>query len=196
MNRLERFGPTHEAVQYSSKQSQFKRFEILASPIKPTDSVIDVGCGLGDMLTYLRKEKDFKGQYLGLDFVPEFIEHANSKYKNDKIADFIVFDIINDQLPRNYDVILLSGVFNNQMEDNWEFISTSIKKMFDSANRLVSFNGLSIFVDYQDEGLYYMDPLKIFKFCKTKISPFVTLRHDYLVKQNSIPFEFTLYIFK
>jgi len=191
-----KFGPGHEAVQYSSLESQYKRFEVLSEPLCLSDSVIDLGCGLGGFLTYLRQEKGFTGKYLGLDFVDEFINHAGKEHQHDSQSSFAHFNILNDEIPQGYDAIFVSGVFNNAMEDNWSFIIDTIKKMHTAANHLVSFNALSTYVDYEDEGLYYTDPLALFDHCKNEISPFVTLRHDYLVKNNSIPFEFTLYLYK
>lgn len=196
IDRFRQFGAQHKAVQYSSQKTQYARFEILSEPIKRHDSVLDLGCGLGDMLTFLRQKKDFQGSYLGLDFVPDFIKHAKKTFETDSKAEFQIFDIINDSIPENYDVVVLSGVFNNLMDDNWRFLTSTLKKMFAYTNRLVSFNSLSTYVDYRDDGLYYVDPLQVVDFCKTNISPLVTLRHDYLIKENSIPFEFTVYIYK
>ncbi len=196
INLFQKNGANHNAVQYSSAESQYKRFEILCELIRPTDKVLDLGCGLGDMLTFLRHKKEFKGTYLGLDFVPDFIHHAQTAFQDDLNSSFSLFDIQQDPLPENYDVILLSGVFNNEMEDNWDFITNSLIKMHAASNRVVTFNALSTYVDYQDKGLYYTDPLKLFHFCKNELSAFITLRHDYLVKENSIPFEFTMHLNK
>ena len=72
-----RYGASHQAVQWSSRETQERRFEVLCDVIEPADSVIDVGCGLGDLLGYLRQRKGFTGRYLGLDFVPGFVEHED-----------------------------------------------------------------------------------------------------------------------
>jgi hypothetical protein len=36
----------------------------------------------------------------------------------------------------------------------------------------------------------------VFAFCKQELSPRVTLRHDYHVKDGVIPFEFTTYVYR
>lgn len=190
------FGDSHKAVQYSSKESQYRRFEVLCDDIINTEKIIDLGCGLGDMLSYLRIEKGFTGEYLGLDFMPEFIHQCNTKFQNDALAAFKVFDVLEDPLPADYDSILLSGVFNNLMADNWGFITHTISKMHQASKRMSAFNALSTYVDYQDAGLYYTNPLEVLDFCKKTVSPFITIKHDYLVKKNSIPFEFTTYLYK
>ena len=55
---------------------------------------------------------------------------------------------------------------------------------------------MSTYVDYKDEVLFYESPEDAFTYVKKEITPFVTLRHNYLVKENSIPFEFIIYAYK
>jgi len=76
------------------------------------------------------------------------------------------------------------------------FLTSSVEKMFSAARKAVAFNALSTYVDYEDEGLYYCDPLRLFDHLKRHVAKKATLRHDYLVKPNSIPFEFSVYLFK
>jgi cyclopropane fatty-acyl-phospholipid synthase-like methyltransferase len=191
-----RFGPSHQAVQWSSRETQERRFDILCDLIAPEDAVIDVGSGLGDLLGYLRRKKDFSGRYLGLDVVPEFVEHASQAHAADARASFAELDVTGQPLPGGYDVIVASGIFNNRLQDNWAFLIASIEKMFAVASKAVAFNALSTYVDYQDAGLYYCDPLRLFDHLKRHVASKVTLRHDYLVKAASIPFEFSMYLCK
>ena len=191
-----RFGASHQAVQWSSRATQERRFDILCDLLAPEDSLLDLGSGLGDLLGYLRREKGFSGQYLGLDVVPGFVEHARNAYAADGRASFAELDVTREPLPTGYDLVVASGIFNNQSADNWGFLTTGVAKMFGAAGRAVAFNALSSYVDYEDAGLYYCDPLRLFDHLKRHVAPKVTLRHDYLVKPNSIPFEFSMYLFK
>ena len=90
---LEQYGPSPAAVQHISQESQFKRFEVLAEVDKNLDSVIDVGCGLGDMYEYLLQTK-FSGRYLGLDFVAEFVALTvkNVIHEDELKEIFLMFD--------------------------------------------------------------------------------------------------------
>lgn len=194
-NLLNQYGPSPEAVQHINTESQYKRFEILSEIAPEMDSIIDVGCGLGDMFQFLNLN-DFKGKYLGLDFIPEFVELSNQHFKEHKNAQFKVCDLLSDSIPQGYDYILLSGVFNNNQEDNEEFMLSTIKKMFDSSQKGIAFNAMSTYVDFQDSNLYYSDPLKVFDFCKRNLTRRIVLKHDYLVKEGSIPFEYTMYLYK
>ena len=95
-----------------------------------------------------------------------------------------------------FDFVLVSGVFNNRVSDNRAFFQAISRRLMTQASRGYAFNMLSRFVDYFDDGLYYEDPLEAFRFCKEQLSPLVTLRHDYVVRPGSIPFEFTLYVYR
>jgi SAM-dependent methyltransferase len=193
---FKKHGNKSESVQYSDKDTQYKRFEILTQIDTNLDSIIDIGCGLAHLYDYL-KNNGFEGRYLGLDYVEDFITECNEIYKNDNNSKFYQFDIIEDEIvPNEYDYVLLSGVFNNKFEDNKNFMEISIKKMFEACKKGVAFNAMSTYVDYQDEGLYYSNPLEIFDFCKKNITKKVVLRHDYLIKENSIPFEYCIYLYK
>ncbi|MCO4798662.1 MAG: class I SAM-dependent methyltransferase [Colwelliaceae bacterium] len=196
-NLLDQHGDSPLAVQHINSDSQYKRFEILSAIDNNAKSIIDLGCGLGDMYQYLQNNK-YDGCYLGLDFLADFIKLANNKFdsSNNKNVNFQVCDLSKDDMPSGYDYILLSGVFNNKMENNKEFMLNTLKKMFSSANKGIAFNAMSTYVDYQDEQLYYSDPLEVFDYCKRHLSSAVTLKHDYLVKSNSIPYEYTIYVYK
>lgn len=192
---FEAHGDKPESVQYSDSGSQNRRFEILSQVAPELNSVIDIGCGLAHMYSYL-KSKGFNGKYYGLDFVPEFIQFNKQKYKDDSNTLFKEFDITKDEIPGGYDYILLSGVFNNKMDDNRSFMLNAIKKMFNACNKGIAFNAMSTYVDFMVDDLYYTNPVEVFDFCKKELSKKVTLRHDYLVKENSIPFEYAMYIYK
>lgn len=188
-------GPSPEAVQWSSSESQKNRFRVIGGAIQREESLVDLGSGLSDLLVYLRQERGFVGRYTGLDLVPEFTVHARSRFAADPGADFAVCDVVSDPLPRA-DVYVASGIFNNRMDDNWGYLTRILGRMFEHARRAVVINALSTYVDYEDTHLYYCDPLALFDYAKRNLTSRVTLRHDYLVKDGSIPFEFTLVLLR
>lgn len=192
---FEQHGASPHAVQWSSAETQENRFRILADVIEPNETVVDLGSGLGDLLGYLRTAREFRGRYLGLDLVDEFVEHARKRYERDPSARFSVCDVESAALPEA-DVYLSSGTFNNRMEDNWGYVTRIVGRMFEHARRAVAFNLLSTYVDYQAPDLYYADPLALFDYAKRNWTRRVVLRHDYLVKENSIPFEFTMVLLR
>jgi ubiquinone/menaquinone biosynthesis C-methylase UbiE len=188
-------GPGPQAVQYSSRESQWKRFEVLCQISNSMNSVLDVGCGLGDLFQFFI-EKEKVCTYLGVDFVDEFIHHAKERFKERSQASFRRFDARKEHLPKDFDYAILSGVFNNKTDDNASFMKRVIRDMYEAAKCGVAFNAMSTYVDYRDENLYYSDPRQIFDYCKSKLTKRIVLRHDYCVKTDSIPFEYTIYLYK
>jgi SAM-dependent methyltransferase len=184
-------GDSPASVQYPTHDSQVIRFSILSAKIDKSSNIIDLGCGLGDMLPYLR-QYGFTGKYLGCDFVPEFIELAKRKYRQDLRADFLEFNVLKDDLPDGFDYVLISGIFNNKIINNQDFIETALKKSISKAKVGVVFNALSDYVEYQDESLFYISPLTLFDYCKRNLTPYITLKHDYLTKPGGFPYEFTM----
>lgn len=187
-------GDTARAVQYSDAPSQERRFRVLSQVASELGSVVDLGCGLGHFGDFLRTN-GFQGRYLGLDFVPEFIEHASRKHAQETNTEFRRFDLMRDEFPQDYDTFAVCGVFNNRMPDNRQFMEATVVKAFAAARRHVAFNAMSTYVDFEDPALFYTDPREVFDFCK-RLTRRVTLRHDYLVRDDRPPFEYTIYLYK
>jgi len=190
-NLFAKSGDSVESVQYPDTDSQRVRFSILSQGLAKNSSIIDLGCGLADMLPFLR-ENGFTGRYLGCDFVPDFITLAKQKYANDDMADFLELNILADEIPSGFDHVLISGIFNNKIENNLEFISSCLSKCMPKAEKSVRFNALSDYVEYKDEHLFYISPVYLFDYCKKNLTAFVNLKHDYLTKPNGFPYEFTM----
>lgn len=185
------YGDTHHSAQWSSLETQEKRFEILTqiSNINYA-SVLDYGCGTGHLATYLNKE-NIQVQYTGVDIVEEMIECATLKHPNHRFY-------LEEQLgefEEKFDYIFISGVFNNKINKNTDYYQSIIKKLVPFARKGIAFNMLSSYVDYYDQDLFYEKPETVIEFIKNEISPFMIIRNDYQLKENTIPFEFTVYIY-
>ncbi|SDX87682.1 class I SAM-dependent methyltransferase [Delftia lacustris] len=188
-------GDSAKSVQYTDSPSQFRRFQVLSEISADLGSVVDLGCGLGHFCDYLRSNA-FNGSYLGLDFVQEFVDHGNAKYSHDPRTAFQRCDLFLDEFPQGYDTFVVCGVFNNKMSDNSGFMQSVLKKAFAAANRYVAFNAMSTYVDFEASELYYTDPRDVFDFCKRHLTRRVSLRHEYLVRDDRPPFEYTIYLYK
>ena len=191
-----KFGVSPSSVKARNTNQQNLRFKHLVSliDIKKNDRVLDVGCGFGDLSYYLKKNK-ISCNYLGVDFVEEFINTANTLYSNNKTK-FLKFDINKDKFPKNYDWLILSGLFNDKTKNSEKFMYKIIKKMFLSSRKGIVFNGLTKYVDYEDKKLFYNYPDKILKFCISNLSKYVVLKTNYQLKKNIIPFEYSIAVFK
>lgn len=193
---FETYGDSPKAVQHADAASQAVRFEILAGVMdSDASSVLDVGCGLGHLLDFLRA-RDFRGRYHGLDLVPAFIERARARHAHDPRATFQLLDVTREPLPNNHEYALLSGVFNNRMPDNEGFMWQTLRAMWAAANRGIAFNALTSYVDWQAPDLHYVDPRSVFDRCVREFTRRVTLRHDYRTRPDRPPYEFSIYLFK
>jgi SAM-dependent methyltransferase len=188
-------GDSAHAVQYSDTPSQQRRFQVLRDVSPELGSVVDLGCGLGHFGEYLRST-GFVDPYLGLDFVQDFIDHGNAKHENNPLTTFRHCDLLADEFPEDHDTFVVCGVFNNLMPENAGFMHKVIEKAFAAARRQVAFNAMSTYVDFEAPDLYYTNPCEIFDFCKRHLTRRVTLRHDYLVRDDRPPFEYTIYLYK
>lgn len=191
---FDQHGPSSRAVQWADKVSQEKRFAILCEIADEFGSVIDFGCGLSHMYQYLRSIGN-PCEYLGVDIVPEFIDYSQKLLASDLSAEAKLIKS-GEKLPNGYDFVFVSGVFNNLMDDNWVFMKNILYQIFEVAEKGIAFNALTTYVDYFDKNLFYVDPMKVIEFCKSELNGHVLLRHDYSVKPNGFPYEFTVYVYK
>lgn len=191
---VKQHGDAAESAQYADRETQEKRMEILCDiGVEKDSKVLDFGCGTGQMLSLLKRTIGFEGEYVGYDISPEAIDFATNAHPDGR---FEVRNILENPPTEEFDFVLLSGVYNNAMSDNRAFFEAASRQLMQHVRRGYAFNMLSRFVDYFDDGLYYEDPLSAFQFCKENLSPLVSLRHDYAVRDGAIPFEFTIYVHK
>jgi SAM-dependent methyltransferase len=190
---LRESGDTPAAAQWADQATQDLRLKILCEigDLKSA-KVLDFGCGMG-RLHELLVEQGFKGEYVGYEIAPELSAAAQKKHP---AARFECRDILKAGIPEDFDYVLISGVFNNKHSASGEYVSAVLKTLFARTKKGLAFNGLSTYVDYFADNLNYMDPVAVFSRCKAELSSAVTLRHDYQLKANVIPYEFTIYVYK
>ena len=174
-----------------NKGKQDIRFDILTSFFELNDkSVMDVGCGFGDLLPFLRKI-GWGGQYTGYDITSEFVKQAQKFHMEDKKAVFKISDFLNEKAAHEADIILASGTFNYKFRhtDNYGFIRNCFHKAYQLAGEGIAFNFLSDKVDWKYDHAWYSNPSVILEIAY-EISRNVALRNDYM------PFEFSVAIYK
>ena len=184
-----KFGYSHHSLDWN-KGKQDIRFYMLLTDVQPEGkTVIDVGCGFGDLLPFWRK----KGgeSYLGVDIAPEFINEAKILHANVSDSSFILADFSDDDFKHEADFVVASGTFNYRFDhtDNYQFIEGCLKKGFSLCKEAVIFNFLSDKVDWKYDNAWYSNPSFILDMCYG-LSRNVILRNDYM------PFEYTVAVFK
>ena len=185
--RLKEFGATAKTLGWD-KERHFLRYHILLSQWDyQGDSVLDFGCGFGDMYYYIQRNNlDIK--YFGADINPALLNQGKQKYPNVELREV---DFLREENSRNYDYIMSSGVHNFKLEDNWAFIENTMSKFNQCASKGFALNFISNKVDesHKQDHLYYTDPVAVIELAYS-FSRRVTLRNDYM------PFEFTIFVDK
>jgi SAM-dependent methyltransferase len=184
---LLRHGDTPAAAQWSSRESQERRFRNLmrVGPIEGA-RLLDFGCGTGHLATYLA-QAGIDVSYTGVDIVPELLETARAKHPRHRFGELAKF------AGERFDYVLVSGVFNNRQRGNRAFYQRSVTELFALCDKGLAFNMMSTYVDYRDEQLFYEQPERAFSFVKKNLTPYVNLVHDYDVKPGTVPFEFCIH---
>ncbi len=188
-------GDGPEGAQWRDRASQDARLAVLASGVDLTAArVLDFGCGAGQLLSVLDARFGFTGEYVGVDLAEPALAVTRSRHRGREGARFERRDVLADGLAEDFDVVFVSGTFNHATSDPWRFLTASLEVLWSRTRRTLAFNALSTYVDRFDPGLAYFDPGEVFSFCKERLSPAVSLRHDYVIRAGTIPFEMALFV--
>jgi SAM-dependent methyltransferase len=184
-NLLKEYGYDPRSIGWGYKKGkQSTRFEILCQIGNLShSSMLDVGCGFGDLYGYL-KYKKIQLNYLGVDINEKLLDIAKQIYPQIKVE---VKDIEQKKFTRKFDWILASGITSHSA--SYPYLRDVISKMFMICKKGMAMNFVSDKVDFRTKGLFYSSPEKIMSIAFT-LSNRVVLRHDYM------PYEFTVYIYK
>jgi len=184
-------------VGWVDRLQQFVAFEVLAAVgdlfAVPAPAVLDVGCGLGDFLSYLRG-REFTGCYTGVDLVPELVEAARARHLGAGDASttgvsFIVADILDPDLvlePQDY--VVASGLFDYRVPDSTERLPRTVRRLFDLCRRGLAWNVLNLVPVARDD-LYRAPPGELLALCEV-LTPWFVVRGDY------DPHALTFYLYK
>jgi SAM-dependent methyltransferase len=191
---VRKHGDSPQATQQTDRDTQEQRMRVLCQVADLKDAkILDFGCGTGYLLDFMQKEYAFNGEYVGYDIARGMVTEAAAKHPNGR---FERRDIMTSGIPEDFDVVVATGTFNNATGDNWMWMTACLEILWHHTRKALAFNNLSVYVDYFDEGLYYEDPARVFQFCKERLSPHVTTRHDYCVRPHVVPYEFTTYVYR
>jgi len=173
------------------KGKQFLRFHQLTSNLNLAGaSILDVGCGFGDFVDYLRCLGIADCAYTGIDLVGEFIAEGRRRFGSPR-ATFLQTSLEDFAPPSTFDYVIASGTFNQKLEgvDGYDLIRRSLARMFSLSNVAVSADFISDKVEYTHEHNFNSAPETILSIAYG-LSRNVILRNDYF------PFEFCATIYK
>lgn len=117
-------------VAWTASGSQIKNFGLVSKFINDGDTLLDYGCGIGDFIKYLDKNKNIS-DYLGVDINNNFITTAKNDYPNNN---FQLIKNVNE-IKGKWDSVCVIGVFTYFITKE-DFINT-INKLYDICNKQV-----------------------------------------------------------
>lgn len=175
---------TPQALSWISDSTQGIRFAVLCGVGNISKhSVLDMGCGFGDLYEFLGK--NFQGfSYYGIDIHQKMIEAARTKHPTVK---FDVMDFGN-YTGAKFDYIVSSGALSFKVPDYKKLYFDHIQKMFEYSNTGVAFNMLNGKYHKDDETFTAYTIPEVYEFCST-LTERIIIRQDYLVQ------DFTVYLY-
>ena len=181
---LEKFGVSPSAVGWVSGK-QKERYSKLFEGVGDFNSVIDIGCGLGDLYKFIIDQKGVENlKYIGTEINQNFIEICQEKYPE---ANFILQDNIIPSFNNKSDVVVMSGLFNTPLDSNDFFLKSLLDASFLLSKKFITFNFLSNDVDYKDSNLNYTSLGDVVEYCEKKSKKIS-------INKSSITHEITLTI--
>ncbi len=158
LNRSFNYDSPENQVGWRSRENQEARFKALMGMGElEGQRILDLGCGLGCLYGYL-KANGWKGEYTGIDLLDMMVKGAQKRFPG---AAFEQRDILKDPPTRKWDTILISGIFNHRMKNNWDWIERTLGLCLSMAEKGVAFNLLDGRDDWKDADLFYADPKEL-----------------------------------
>jgi SAM-dependent methyltransferase len=97
---------------------------------RPKDSVLDLGCGWGRLLSLM--PENWEGDYLGIDLSPEFLALARAAYKDRMFLQLDLRRYGTTGMERIYDWAVLVSIRDMLLSDAggevWEKVEANLKK--------------------------------------------------------------------
>lgn len=188
-------GPTSQGVDWGVDASQLElRYEKMLAVISQSSdrapSLLDVGCGFGGLLDYARS-KGIKLEYTGIDVAENMIQWAQERFPDTK---FVCGDVLDVEFDRRFDYVICNGILTQKLDVSGssmdQFAARLIKRMYELCERGVAFNVMTTKVNFFSNNLYYRNPVELFAWCFSEITPLIRLDHAYPL------YEYTLYLYR
>jgi SAM-dependent methyltransferase len=187
----------YDILDWASPLTQEARFRALADNVELRGrSILDVGCGLGDLRSYLAG-RGIDADYTGVDVSEKMVAAALQRQPGGKFLRADLFDGAgqgpgpskNPFADGSFDVIYCSGLFNLDLGNNVAFVPQAVALFLRLARRCVVCNMLHKRAGVGDGTYFYYDPAEI-------LPPLRKLAGEVRVIDDYLPNDFTVFCFK
>jgi SAM-dependent methyltransferase len=181
-SKLEAHGSTPQGVDWNgvdSHETRHRQFLRLLDGAVDA-SIIDLGCGFGDFLRFLRAE-GYRGRFTGYDIASGMIEKARELHGETEDRQWRIGAEPDDAA----DFAIASGIFNVKGDVPnaiWtRYVRQTIDVLAGAGRRGFAFNVLSLSSDPERRrpNLYYADPADMLSHCLSCYGRSVALLQDY-----------------
>jgi SAM-dependent methyltransferase len=181
-SKLAAHGSTPQGVDWNGIDSHERRHRQFLRLLDgaANASIIDLGCGFGDFLRFLRSA-GYHGRFTGYDIAPSMIEKARELHGESQDHQWRVGAEPTDTA----DFAIASGIFNVKgdiPDEAWTpYVHQAIELLAAAGRRGFAFNVLSTSSDpdRRRPNLYYADPAAMLAHCLSRYGRSIALLQDY-----------------
>lgn len=193
--RLREHGDNHLGVGWPRKEEAILLQKVMLGVIPPNAdnvSLLDVGCGTGALLEFIKSSKRTSIRYAGLDNSQTHLDICRRKFPG---VDFIHAEIFDDELILDeYDYIVINGIFTFKATlshaEMFEQMASSLKNLFQHARHGMAFNMMTKHVDWERDDLFHVPFDDLARLLKAYLSRHFLFRSDYG------PWQYTAYVYR
>lgn len=180
-------------VGWESEAAQRARLTALVDELEPLgriDSVLDVGCGEGE-LALLLAERGYQGAYRGEDILPEMVDRARERFADQPEIELARQDSFEASAPFA-DAVVLSGALNTRVHfdhpdqegRHQEEVEAAIEHLWARARRVLVFDVAVSDRHHGGAGILGVDLARLWQVCRS-LSPCPVVR----VREDGMPGE-------
>jgi SAM-dependent methyltransferase len=156
-------GDTALGAGWPNEPARQTRFAVMLGVQRGTTgetSLCDLGCGTGELLTYLKQSGQGQPAYTGIDRSNEALELARLKHPDAPFLNIDLLDTALDMQALQFDYVIANGLFtvkaNVTVAEMHSFWTAMVERMWGIARQGIAFNVMSKIVDWERADLFHV----------------------------------------